>query len=73
MLENIKEWINHSLGGAETRISINDFEEDLKDGMVIKSLLEKHCGKKLTLPCGDFVQSKERQLLNLKFLIDHVR
>ena len=71
--ENLKEWINQSLGGADTRASINDFEEDLKDGMIYKFLLERHLGAKLTLPCGDFVQSKERQLANVDFLIKHVR
>ena len=41
--------------------------------MVLKILLEKHLETKLILPCGDFVQSKERQMANLEFLIKYMR
>jgi len=71
--ENLKEWINQSLGDIQNRISINNLETDLKDGMVLKILFEKHLETKLILPCGDFVQSKERQMANLEFLIKYMR
>ena len=33
------------------------------------SVLEKYLGEEVRLPCGDFVQSKERQATNVEFLI----
>ena len=72
-LDNMKEWINQSLGGADTRVSISNLEEDLKDGMVLKCLLEKHTGTEIRMPCGDFVQSQERQLTNVEYLLQYFR
>jgi len=65
----LKEWINASLCVENTRVSITDFEEDFKDGMVFKFLIEKHLKRDIITPCGDFVQSKERQLLNVDYII----
>ena len=57
VIDSILEWINHTLGGSDTRVRIVDMEEDLKDGMVFKLLLEKTTGETLVMPCGDYVQS----------------
>ena len=32
-------------------------------------MIEKYLGQQLRLPCGDFVQSKERQITNVDFLL----
>ena len=72
-MTGLKEWINSRLAGIQTRVSIDSFEEDLKDGMVFKLLLERELGEEIKLPCGDFVQSKERQLLNVEYIINHFR
>ena len=84
----LKEWINASLSAEKTRVSIADFEEDFKvslrslmrnykqfrkDGMVFKFLLEKHLKREISTPCGDFVQSKERQLRNVDHIIKVIR
>ena len=37
--------------------------------MVLKLLLEKYLSKSLRMPCGDFVQSKERQETNLDYIL----
>jgi len=71
LMTGLKEWINSRLAGIQTRVSIDSFEEDLKDGMVFKLLLERELGEEIKLPCGDFVQSKERQLLNVEYIINH--
>ena len=73
LMTGLKEWINSRLAGIQTRVSIDSFEEDLKDGMVFKLLLERELGEEIKLPCGDFVQSKERQLLNVEYIINHFR
>ena len=40
--------------------------------MVFKFLLEKHLKREISTPCGDFVQSKERQLLNVDYIITFI-
>ena len=65
----IRDWLNECLGGGNTRIVITDLEEDIKDGMVVKLLLEKYLGQSLRMPCGDFVQSKERQEANVDYIL----
>merc|ERR1739838_890080 len=40
--------------------------------MVFKLLLEKLTGENLVMPCGDYVQSKERQRTNTEFVIRKV-
>ena len=40
--------------------------------MVLKLLLEKYLGKSLRMPCGDFVQSKERQEANVAYILTEV-
>jgi len=72
VIDSILEWINHTLGGSDTRVRIVDMEEDLKDGMVFKLLLEKTTGEALVMPCGDYVQSKERQTTNVEFILKKI-
>ena len=72
VIDCILEWMNHSLGGSDTRVRIVDLEEDMVDGMVFKLLLEKLTGECLVMPCGDYVQSKERQKTNVEFIIRKV-
>lgn len=69
VIDCILDWMNHSLGGSETRVRITNLEEDMNDGMVFKLLLEKLTGKSLMMPCGDYVQSKERQNTNVEFIL----
>ena len=70
VIDCILEWINHSLGGSDTRVRIVDLEEDMVDGMVFKLLLEKLTGECLVVPCGDYVQSKGRLKTNVE-LVHH--
>lgn len=71
VLDCLLSWLNHSL--ADSRVRIMELEEDLKDGMVLKLLLCKLTGQELELPCGDFVQSRERQQTNLEFVLQKIR
>ena len=64
-------WLNQSL--ADSRVRLVDLEDDLKDGMVLKLLLVKLTGQPIELPCGDFVQSKERQKTNVEFVLQKIR
>ena len=73
LMASLKEWVNSRLAGVQTRVSIENFEEDFKDGMVLKFLLENELDQDIRMPCGDFVQSKERQLLNVEYIIHHFR
>jgi len=61
-----------SLGDTETRVRITDLEDDLKDGLIFKMIMEKMSGEVVSLPCGDIVSSKERQKINLEFIIGHI-
>jgi len=71
VLDSLLFWLNQFL--AESRVRLTSLEEDLKDGMVLKLVLEKLTGQKIELPCGDFVQSRERQATNLEYVLQRIR
>jgi len=71
VLDSLLFWLNQFL--AESRVRLTSLEEDLKDGMVLKLVLEKLTGQEIELPCGDFVQSRERQATNLEYVLQRIR
>ena len=71
VVDSLLSWLNQSL--ADSRVRLVDLEDDLKDGMVLKLLLVKLTGQPIELPCGDFVQSKERQKTNVEFVLQKIR
>ena len=84
VLDSLLAWLNTSL--ADSRVRLVELEDDLKDGMVLKLILCKLTGQvveteiyprpfleELELPCGDFVQSRERQKTNLEFVLQKIR
>ena len=72
-VENITGWINHELGDSSTRIRVTDLKNDLYDGVVLKVLLERLSGESVAMPAGEFVQSEERQRINLRAVLDRAR
>ncbi len=69
VLANITNWINHELGDSSTRIRVESLEADLFDGLVLKVLVSRLSGRDIVMPAGEFVQSEERQRINLKAVL----
>ncbi|XP_023335133.1 alpha-parvin [Eurytemora carolleeae] len=64
-------WISAEF--SDQRVQITDLGKDLRDGQVYALIYEKILGlKKLDLPWGEYVQSRERQEKNLEFIIENM-
>ncbi len=65
VVSNLTKWVNQVLDDSSTRISVQNLETDLFDGLVLKVLVQKLSGQSVVMPAGEFVQSEERQRINL--------
>ncbi len=65
VVSNLTKWVNQVLDDSSTRITVQNLETDLFDGLVLKVLVQKLSGQPVVMPAGEFVQSEERQRINL--------
>ena len=57
------------LDDTGTRVKVVDLENDLFDGLVLKTLISKLAEREVILPTGENVQSQERQYRNLEAVL----
>ena len=72
LLKNITQWINAELGDGDIRIKVQDLEQDLYDGLILRTLVEKLSGEQISMPAGEFVQSEARQMVNLENVLNRI-
>ncbi len=52
---------------------VENIENDLFDGLVLKVLVQTLSGQAVPMPAGEFVQSKERQRINLEAVLNKIQ
>ena len=68
LLKLLIEWINGEL--ADSRVIVKDLQEDLYDGHILKLLIEKLTGNKLSETKLNLSESAQKQ--NLKQVLDFI-
>ena len=73
LIDCLTNWINSEIEDTDTRVRVTDLENDLFDGLVLKTLFKKLSGKEVTMPTGENVQSQERQRRNLDAVLKAIQ